>query len=215
MANQGRVGRFSLPTLPRVVWGGFLCPHFPGSCGAVSLPTLPRVVWGFALNGTRFRDSQDLPKQREMPMGYLQDVFAILLWPFKFAYWTAFLLFRAAIWLAKGTFNLIVGIGLPALRFLAFVFILIATIAFVADATPAFDGFGPYTPTLFVEHWMALAPKSVAAAEAAVSDATHPLVWKYTIGLFISVPTYLLFGALGVLAALIGQRREKLDVFIN
>ncbi|MBU1212266.1 MAG: hypothetical protein KJ587_13460 [Alphaproteobacteria bacterium] len=148
-------------------------------------------------------------------MGYLQDVLAILLWPFKFAYWTAILLLRAAIWLAKGTFNLVVGIGLPALRFLAFVFILIATIAFVADATPAFDGFGPYAPTLLVEHLMALAPKSVAAAEDAVSNATHPLVWKYAIGVLINVPTYVLFGALGILAALTGQRREKLDVFIN
>jgi hypothetical protein len=150
-----------------------------------------------------------------MPMGYLHDVFAILLWPLKLAYWALIFLSRAAVWLAKGTFNLIVGIGLPALRFLAFVFILIATIAFVADATPAFDGFGPYQPTMLVEHWSALAPKSVAAAEAAVSNATHPLVWKYTIGTLINLPTYLLFGALGVLAALTGQRREKLDVFIN
>lgn len=148
-------------------------------------------------------------------MGFLHDVFAALMWPFKFAYWTMIFLFRAAVWLAKGTFNLIIGIGLPALRFLAFVFILIATIAFVADATPAFDGFGPYKPTLLVEHWAGLAPKSVAAAEAAVSKATHPMVWKYTIGPLINLPTYFLFGALGVLAALTGQRREKLDVFIN
>ena len=148
-------------------------------------------------------------------MGLLHDLFAVLLWPFKLAYWLVLLLIRATIWLAKGTFNLIVGIGLPALRFLSFVFILIATIAFVADATPAFDGFGPFKPTVFVEHWGALAPKSVAAAERAVSNATHPLVWKFAIAPIINLPTYFLFGALGLLAAFTGQRREQLNIFTN
>ncbi len=153
--------------------------------------------------------------QTEMPMGLLHDFLALLMWPFRLAYWTVIFLFRAAIWLVKGTFNLIIGIGLPALRFLAFVFILIATIAFVADATPAFDGFGPFKPTLLVEHWAALAPKSVTAAETAVSTATHPLIWEYAIAPIIYLPTYLLFGVLGVLAAFTGQRREQLNVFTN
>lgn len=148
-------------------------------------------------------------------MGLLHDFLAVLLLPFKLAYWLVIFLFRAAVWIGKGTFNLIIGIGLPALRFLAFVFILIATIAFVADATPAFDGFGPFEPTLLVEHWAALAPKSVAAAERAVSNATHPLIWQYAVSPVISLPTYFLFGALGILAAFIGQRREQLNVFTN
>lgn len=148
-------------------------------------------------------------------MGLLQDFLAVLVWPIRLVYWLLIFLVRAVIWTAKATFNLIVGIGLPALRFLAFVFILVATIALVADATPAFDGFGPYKPTLLMEHWAALAPKSVAAAEQAVSSATHPLLWKIVIAPIINLPTYLLFGALGILAAMTGQRREQLNVFAN
>lgn len=148
-------------------------------------------------------------------MGLLYDLFAVLAWPFKFAFWTVVFLVRAAIWLVKGTFNLIVGIGLPALRFLAFVFLLIATIALVSDATPAIDGFGPFEPTLFVEHWRGIAPKSVASAQKAVSNATHPMVWNFGIAPIINLPTYLIFGVLGLLAAFAGRRREKLNVFTN
>lgn len=148
-------------------------------------------------------------------MGLIHDFLAVLMWPFKLVYWLVIFLIRAVIWLAKGSFNLLVGIGLPALRFLAFVFILIATIAFVADATPAFDGFGPFEPTLLVEHWSALAPKSVAAAERAVSGTTHPMVWNFLIAPIINLPTYILFGVLGILAAMTGQRREQLNIFTN
>lgn len=148
-------------------------------------------------------------------MALLQDFITLLMWPFKLAYWTVILLVRAIIWIAKGTLNLIIGVGLPALRFLAFIFILVATIALVSDATPALDGFGTFNPTLFVEHWRGLAPNSVAAAQNAVSNATHPLVWNVFIGSIINLPTFVIFGLLGALAALTGRRREQLDVFVN
>ncbi|MCH9809372.1 MAG: hypothetical protein K0U74_16725 [Alphaproteobacteria bacterium] len=148
-------------------------------------------------------------------MALLYDFIAIFTWPFKLAYWTLILLVRALVWIAKGTLNLIVGVGLPALRFLAFVFLLVATIALVSDATPAVDGFGPFDPTLFVDHWRSIAPKSVTDARDAVSSATHPFVWNVLIGSIINLPTFLIFGALGALAALTGRRREKLDVFVN
>ncbi len=148
-------------------------------------------------------------------MALLYDLFAVILMPFKLAYWTVVLAVRATIWFAQWTLNLVVGVALPALRFLAFVFLLVGTIALVADATPALDGFGPFEPTLFVDHWRGLAPKSVTAAQAALSEATHPWVWDIGVSSLINLPTFFIFGVLGLLAALVGQRRERLDVFVN
>jgi hypothetical protein len=148
-------------------------------------------------------------------MALLYDLFAVFLMPFKLAYWTVVLAVRATIWFAQWTLNLVVGVALPALRFLAFVFLLVGTIALVADATPALDGFGPFEPTLFVDHWRGLAPKSVTAAQTALSEATHPLVWDIGVSSLINLPTFFIFGVLGLLAALVGQRRERLDVFVN
>jgi hypothetical protein len=148
-------------------------------------------------------------------MALLYDLFAVILMPFKLAYWTVVLAVRATIWFAQWTLNLVVGVALPALRFLAFVFLLVGTIALVADATPALDGFGPFEPTLFVDHWRGLAPKSVTAAQTALSEATHPWVWDIGVSSLINLPTFFIFGVLGLLAALVGQRRERLDVFVN
>ncbi len=148
-------------------------------------------------------------------MALLHDLFTVILWPFKLAYWTVILAVRAVFYVLKGTINLFIGIGLPALRFLSFVFILVAIIALVADATPPLDGFGTFEPTLFVEHWRGIAPKSVTGAQQAVSEATHPLVWDVLIASIINLPTFALFGALGILAAMAGRRREKLNVFVN
>ena len=148
-------------------------------------------------------------------MALIYDFLSIILLPFKLAYWTVVLAVRATVWFGKWTLNLMVGVALPALRFLAFVFLLVGTIALVADATPALDGFGPFEPTLFVDHWRGLAPKSVSSAQTAVSEATHPWVWDIGIGSLINLPTFFIFGVLGLLAALVGQRRERLDVFVN
>ena len=148
-------------------------------------------------------------------MALLHDLFALLLWPFKLAYWTVMWAIQATVWFAKWVLNLVVGVALPALRFLAFVFLLIGTIALVSDATPALDGFGPFEPTLFVEHWRGLAPKSVSDAQNALSESTHPLVWDIGVASIINLPTFFIFGVLGLLAAFAGQRRERLDVFVN
>lgn len=148
-------------------------------------------------------------------MALLYDLLAVILMPFKMVYWTVVLAVRATIWFAKWTLNLVVGVALPALRFLAFVFLLVGTIALVADATPALDGFGPFEPTLFVDHWRGLAPKSVSATQKALSEATHPWVWDIGVSSIINLPTFFIFGVLGLLAALVGQRRERLDVFVN
>jgi hypothetical protein len=148
-------------------------------------------------------------------MGLLYDFIAIIIWPFKLAIWTAVFLARAVVWLCQGLLNLIVSIGLPALRFLAFVCLLVAAIALVSDATPELEGYGRFEPTLFVEHWRSIAPNSVASAQQAVSNSTHPMIWNLGIAPLINLPTYLIFGALGVLAAMAGRRREKLNVFVN
>lgn len=124
-------------------------------------------------------------------------------------------LMRLCVRLAAFLVRLIDSIARPALRFLAFLFLLVATIALVADATPAFHGISAFRPTPFSEHIAELAPHSLGEVRKAVSETLHPAVWEYGLGVLIELPTFLLFGLLGGFAAYAGRRRQRINVFAN
>lgn len=124
-------------------------------------------------------------------------------------------LVRVVLRLVRFLVRLIGNIGRLALRFLAYVLLLVAVIALVADATPALNGVSGFRATPFTEHIAELAPQSLAAAETAVSETTHPWVWSYGVGALISLPTFLLFGISGGWAAYAGRRRRQIDIFAN
>lgn len=124
-------------------------------------------------------------------------------------------LVRLVVRLAALLVRLIGNIARTALRFLAYVLLLVAAIAFVADATPALSGISAFRATPFSEHIAELAPQSLIAVEKAVSSATYPWVWTYGVNLLIGLPTFLLFGLVGMWAAYAGRRRKQIDVFAN
>lgn len=100
-------------------------------------------------------------------------------------------------------------------RFLAAVFLLVATIALVVDATPWVYGAGPLTATSLGGHWKDLGATSYEAAGSAVSDLTAPWVWNSLIGSLLAIPTFLAFGALTLLSGYLGRRRRTVRVFVN
>jgi hypothetical protein len=100
-------------------------------------------------------------------------------------------------------------------RFLSAVFLLVAVIALVADATPSIDGAGPFAATSFREHWADLAPSSLAAAKAAVVRSAPAWVWDVAIAALIDRPTFALFGALALACGYAGRRRHRIDIFVN
>lgn len=116
--------------------------------------------------------------------------------------------------LAAFAVRVVDSIALPALRFLAYILLLVAAISLVADATPALSGVSSFRSTPFAEHVAELAPQSLAGMRKAVSGL-HPWLWDYGLGTLIQLPTFLLFGFLGGCAAYAGRRRQQINVFAN
>jgi hypothetical protein len=106
-------------------------------------------------------------------------------------------------------------IPVSALRFLASLSLLVATVALVSDLTPALNGVGPFETTTLAEHWSRIAPTSFEAARHAVETAAGPWAWEGPVIGLISWPTFVLFGALAILCGYAGRRRHEVDIYLN
>jgi hypothetical protein len=102
----------------------------------------------------------------------------------------------------------------PFLRFLAGVFLLIATIAAVYDGTRSLAADDLVTTSL-MEHWTKLAPALLAATRSGLQRSTHPLVWELGAAKLLGLPAWGAFAALGILCAYAGRRRRRVNVFAN
>lgn len=99
-------------------------------------------------------------------------------------------------------------------RFLAAVFLLVATIAAVADATPSVYGAGSFKATALGAHWEDFAPSSYQGAHKAVAGLS-PWVWDSLIAPVLAVPTFVTFGALALASGYAGRRRKTVRIFVN
>ncbi len=104
---------------------------------------------------------------------------------------------------------------MPALRFVAALFALVAVVALVTDATPAWNGTGPFEATSVVGHWKELAPVSLEAARKAVTQSTPPWVWETVVMSILNLPTFVLFGLLAIVCGYLGRHRHHLKIHIN
>jgi hypothetical protein len=103
---------------------------------------------------------------------------------------------------------------LSFLRFLAAVLVLIAVIAGVYDATLSLSAHDTVMTSL-LEHWTKLAPTLLNSARDAVRRSTHPAVWDAGVAKVLLLPTWGVFGLLGLLAAYAGRRRRRTNIFAN
>jgi hypothetical protein len=103
---------------------------------------------------------------------------------------------------------------MPVFRFLAAVFLLVATVALVVDATPWVYGASGFEAQSLHGHWQELAPNSLAAAQKAVTGLA-PWLWDDVVGPILDIPTFITFGALALLCGYAGRRRRTIDVFVN
>ena len=104
---------------------------------------------------------------------------------------------------------------MAAFRFLAALFLLVATVALVSDATPWLTGTGGFAATAFSEQWARVSPSSLKAAQEAVSRATAPWVWDGVLGHLIGVPTFVLFGVLAACSGYAGRRHRRVNIYQN
>ena len=100
------------------------------------------------------------------------------------------------------------------LRFLAGVFLLVAVIFAVNDATRLA---GPDRASTVTVHqtWSAVAPNSLNAAQRAVQNTTHPGVWNWGVLWLLQLPAWTLFGLLGLILAFLGRRRRRVNIYAN
>jgi hypothetical protein len=100
------------------------------------------------------------------------------------------------------------------LRLLAGIFLLIAVMAAVTDATHSLAS-KQITLLSAQDHWSRLAPTSFAAARASVRRSTHPLVWDAGLGKVLQLPAWVLLGLVGLLLAYAGRRRRRVNLYAN
>ena len=101
------------------------------------------------------------------------------------------------------------------LRFLAALFALIAVVAFASDVTAGGGSLTRFSPTSLLAHITELSPSLLAALRAGVIKSFGLTAWEpFTIGL-LSLPTFVIFGALSLATGYAGRPREDVRVFIN
>jgi hypothetical protein len=104
---------------------------------------------------------------------------------------------------------------MAALRFLASVFLLLAAVVLVADLTLARPGTAGGLLTSLGQHWQALAPQGMAAAQKGMQAGALKYAWSLAIRPLLVVPSWLLCLGVGLAFAYVGRRRRKVNVFVN
>lgn len=97
------------------------------------------------------------------------------------------------------------------LRFLAALFALIAIVALAADYSRA----GGFAATSLIGHITELSPSLLAALRSATNKAAGPVAWESIVVPALSLPTFVIFGLLAVLAGYSGRPRDQVKIFIN
>jgi hypothetical protein len=101
------------------------------------------------------------------------------------------------------------------LRFLAGVLLLVAAMAATNDVTRSLAAGRTLAPVSTLEHWSALAPKTLDLARKAVQRHTHPLVWDMGLAKVLQLPAWGLLGLLGLVLAYLGRRRREVNIYAN
>ena len=103
---------------------------------------------------------------------------------------------------------------MAVLRALAWLLLLVAVIVLVNDVTRAAGGNGSVMATS-LSHWKQTSPASFASAAAFVQKSLHPKLWDPVIVRLLMLPMWVLLGALGLLFAVLGRKKRRINIFAN
>ncbi len=100
------------------------------------------------------------------------------------------------------------------LRIFSGLFLLVATIALIADVTRAQLGTpgAPFTP--LITQLAESAPNTLAAIQRKTS-VVHPLVWDPIVRSLLLLPSWITFGVIGLAFGWFGRRRYGVNVYTN
>ena len=99
-------------------------------------------------------------------------------------------------------------------RFVAWVLLLVAMIALVSDLTRAANGL-PFTVTSTLGYWKSVSPQSLAATATAIQRSVHPLLWDPVCVRLLGLPIWLLIGGFGLLMAVLGRKKRRVNIYAN
>jgi len=125
------------------------------------------------------------------------------------------LLWRLTWRLASFVLDFLGSIFRPALRFLSFVFFVLATVSFVADFTPVLSATGEYRSTTVFEHIAAVAPTTLDGLKGTIAGLKPAWLWPNLVFFLLGLPTSLLLFVLGATCAIGGRRKHRISVYAN
>ena len=100
------------------------------------------------------------------------------------------------------------------LRILGVCSLLTAMVALTIDGTKSLaSGEGQWIATPLGEHWFNLHASSLNAVQAGIERNVHPLLWDPVIISLLQVPSWIVFGVLGLALYWYGRRRRHLNVY--
>ena len=101
------------------------------------------------------------------------------------------------------------------LRLIARPVLLLAVVALVYDGTRTLAGGSGIVITPLLEHWQAMAPRSLAALQGFTSRVLSPAAWDGVMLRVVMLPAWLTVGVLGFVLAWLGRKPQRTKVFIN
>jgi hypothetical protein len=104
---------------------------------------------------------------------------------------------------------------MSVLRFFATLFLLVAVVAFVADATPYLSGTGAWHWASVKSYWVDIAPATFEAFQSWLAQSAA-IAWAGPVILrLLDVPAVILFILLALICGWYGRRRSRVKVFAN
>ena len=101
------------------------------------------------------------------------------------------------------------------LRIIGIWFLLVAMVALTVDGTQSLATSDGWVATPLGQHWFQLHAASLNTFQAAVERHVHPYLWDPMLINLLQIPTWMLFGGLGLLIYWLGRKRRRLEVFSN
>ena len=100
------------------------------------------------------------------------------------------------------------------LRLLGTLFLLIATLSLIHDASQTFSHGNGLLVTPLGQHWHDLSPSSLVFLRNAVRDI-WPWIWDVPISSLLGYPAWVLFGIIGTAICYAGRNRRSTNIFAN
>ena len=132
-----------------------------------------------------------------------------------FPFRVCLVILRALLKIVAAVLRGLATVAKPAMRFLTYLFLIIAVVSFVADFTPALNGLKDYSSTTLREHLNDFAPTALEAAKNVAIKNVGAWTWNNIAETILGFSTTLLFAILSGLTAFAGRHREKLEVYAN